>query len=278
MIQIQSVYDAIKNHRHVAVKQAKHGRIQSSIADSTTPEEAASLYLTRCTGLLGSSAKVQKGEKYEYKTKVMYLAPHKLSGLQVCPDATPSCRRACLGHSSGNLRFHVQSEILKTWALHYHPELFMMKLQGELWAHSVKSKCEGYQPVARLNGSSDLVWDVDGKGAILYDYTKSIERAYASIGSDYHLTYSISETEQSLNEGIDLVRRGGTAAIVTHRSKTKAAKFANMMQETYNVPVVDGDRHDLRFLDTGALVTLTAKGQKLKGSDPFVWTEQRIAG
>jgi hypothetical protein len=48
------------------------------------------------------------------------------------------------------------------------------------------------------------------------------------------------------------------------------------MSKVYDIPVNDGDRHDLRFLDKGAMVTLTAKGS-LANASPFVWTEARLS-
>ena len=48
--------------------------------------------------LLGTSSKVRKGGKLSVLTRVMYLAPARLSGANMCPWSTAGCAAACLGH------------------------------------------------------------------------------------------------------------------------------------------------------------------------------------
>ena len=62
--------------------------------------------------LLGSSTKIEKGERLGVLSSVMYLAPsdsaaimRKGKRLNVCPNATKYCRAACLGLTSGRMRF-----------------------------------------------------------------------------------------------------------------------------------------------------------------------------
>jgi hypothetical protein len=54
--------------------------------------------------LLGyQSAKTIKGESLGYRTAIMYLMPHTLSGTpSLCPFSTAGCRSVCLS-SSGQL-------------------------------------------------------------------------------------------------------------------------------------------------------------------------------
>ena len=81
--------------------------------------------------------------------------------------------------------------------------------------------------------------------------------------------------ENEVKKYIYLVQRGGTAAVVTHRNKKKAAAFGQLLSDSFGVGVADGDRHDLRFLDKGKLVTLTAKGS-MKEESKFVWTREQF--
>jgi hypothetical protein len=280
MKKIQSVFNALKQGRHQAVKRAPRQRLLKPIQAHDNPMDASLTYLLN-TRLLGTSAKVEKGEKYEWSTRVSYQAPHNLSGINNCPNSTPACRRNCLGTTAGNLVFQQQSEILRTWAMHYHGSLFNRILDAEIASHGASAHALDMGAAVRLNGSSDLDWSETVErnrhtGVVFYDYTKDYDRAVKSIGTDYHLTYSVSEDPASLDKAIELVRMGGTAAIVTHRNKTKAAAFGAYMSKVYDIPVNDGDRHDLRFLDKGAMVTLTAKGSLAKTS-PFVWTEARLS-
>lgn len=272
-----SVFNALRNGRHQATAKRK---LLKTIATSDTPEQAAHSYAGSTRDILSESKKVNKGEAFGYLTKVLYLAPHALSGIQVCPFATPACKRDCLGHSDGKLVFNQQSEILRTWLMHYHPSLFNLKLDLSIIELIGRAGAYGKSAAVRLNGSSDLDWTETieryaDKPVTFYDYTKDYERAVKSIGTDYHLTYSVSEDPASLDKAIELVRMGGTAAIVTHRNKTEAAAFGEHLSKVYDIQVNDGDRHDLRFLDKGAMVTLTAKGSLGKAS-PFVWTEARL--
>lgn len=277
MNKIISVWKAINSGRHQAV--AKRKPIKA-IAASDSPEAASMAYLASTKSVLGTSAKVEKGEKYEYMTKVMYLAPFNLSGLQMCPNATPACKRDCLGHSAGKLVFQQQSEILRTWAMHYHGSVFQFKLDHAIKMLGFDASINGMKAAVRLNGSSDLDWSETvarhaSSGVTFYDYTKDFERALASVDTDYHHTFSVSESPESLARAVYHVQCGGTAAVVTHRSKAKAKAFGDWMSQHYGIRVADGDRHDLRFLDKGAMVTLSAKGS-LHQSSPFVWTEDRI--
>tara|TARA_R100001086_G_scaffold235726_1_gene158772 strand:+ start:6617 stop:7462 length:846 start_codon:yes stop_codon:yes gene_type:complete len=278
-LKILSVWKAINNGRHQAVARRKPIK---AIASSDSPEEAALQYISQTKDILSGSKKVEKGEAYGYLSKVLYLAPHALSGLQVCPFATAACRRDCLGHSDGKLVFQQQSEILRTWAMHYHRDFFNMRLDVSILSLIGMAEGFGKSAAVRLNGSSDLDWTETveryaGRNVTFYDYTKDYDRAVKSIGTDYHQTFSVSEDPTSLAKAIDLVKMGGTAAIVTSKDKQVAAALRDKLIENYSIKVNDGDRHDLRFLDKGAMVLLSNKGS-MKNTSPFVWTEQRIAG
>ena len=45
---------------------------------------------------IDKNAKTIKGQSLGYMTGVLYLAPHTLSGYQVCPSASIGCIAACL--------------------------------------------------------------------------------------------------------------------------------------------------------------------------------------
>ena len=45
---------------------------------------------------VAADAKTVKGQKQGYLTGVLYLAPHTISGYQVCPNASNGCRIVCL--------------------------------------------------------------------------------------------------------------------------------------------------------------------------------------
>jgi hypothetical protein len=101
-----------------------------------------------------------------------------------------------------------------------------------------------------------------------YDYTKNPRRMEAYLAGDmpenYKLTFSRSETNEDLAD--KFVRRGGNVAVVFTTPK------GDTLPKTYlGRPVIDGDEHDLRFLDpSGVVVGLRAKGRARKQHGGFV--------
>lgn len=232
--------------------------------------------------LLGTSSKVRKGGKLSVLTRVMYLAPARLSGVNMCPWSTTGCAAACLGHSTGMLRFDVNQRVLVAKALLWHlfRAYFLKRLDIEIRAHIATADRLGLEPAIRLNGSSDVRWEryinMSSYACILYDYTKApADKRDASSG--YHLTYSVSEAEESEAEAMRWIDSGGNAAIVV------AAKGSSGLADAKRValklvrnrwrgcPTVDGDETDVRYRDkAGSMVVLYAKGAALRDTTGFV--------
>jgi len=97
-----------------------------------------------------------------------------------------------------------------------------------------------------------------------YDYTKNIRRALAYAAgqypANYHLTFSRSESNA------DDVARALLAGV------NVAVVFRKALPATWGGrPVIDGDAHDLRFLDPrGVIVGLRAKGRAKRDVSGFV--------
>jgi len=90
------------------------------------------------------------------------------------------------------------------------------------------------------------------------DYTKNASRLYRALPSNYYLTLSRHENNES--ESIAALAAGHNVAVI----------FANELPETWNgFEVINGDEHDLRHMDKrgGVVVGLKAKGNKLKKSN-----------
>ena len=81
-----------------------------------------------------------------------------------------------------------------------------------------------------------------------------------SFPSNYHLTFSRSETNDKLAEMV--LEMGGNVAVV----------FRNQLPKTWKgYEVVNGDDNDLRFLDKqGVVVGLIEKGMAKKDTTGFV--------
>lgn len=87
------------------------------------------------------------------------------------------------------------------------------------------------------------------------DYTKNHLRFRRPLPANYHLTFSRSEINEPI--ALDMLAQGVNVAIPFH---------GTMPQTWHGYPVVDGDDHDLRFLDPqgGYVVGLSPKGLKAK--------------
>lgn len=216
---------------------------------------------------IGSDSKTIKGEAYGYTTAILYLAPHKLSGvMNTCGHASPNCIFACLNTAGlGGVYTSIQkARIDKTIEFSKDQKAFVTRLIGEIQKLSNKY---GEKLAIRLNGTSDIPWEgikVDGKNIFeflphvtFYDYTKNPKRMYLQI-PNYHLTFSRSETFANHVWCRKLINEGKNVAVVFDKETYLEA----LKVETQ---FIDGDKNDLRFLDpAGVIVALKAKGRAKK--------------
>lgn len=230
---------------------------------------------------IDSNAKTVKGQKKGYLTGILYLAPHRESGaMNVCANASPGCIATCL-FSAGRGAFPKvrQARVRKTLEFKRDPAIFVDSLVKEITRLCKTAAKRGLIPVVRLNGTSDLPWEVikgsDGRTLMqvfpkvqFYDYTKSHERMLRfrwslSWPQNYHLTFSRSECNG------DKARSWAVTASVAVPFAVKRGQ--PLPKEWGGFPVIDGDEHDLRFLDPrGVVVGLRAKGKARKDTTGFV--------
>lgn len=226
-------------------------------------------------------AKTVKGEKDGVLTGVLYLAPHTLSGYQVCPKATDGCMAACLYTAGQGVYSSVQKARLNRTRWFFEGrDSFMAVLVDDIKRLVRKAAKDGMVPAVRLNGTSDIAWEkiavtVDGvkyrslmeafPSIAFYDYTKVLGRKLALSLPNYHLTFSLAENNDVFAE---LALKQGYNVAVVMAAKRKEAKPATWG----GYPVVDGDTHDIRFHDPkgGHIVALFAKGKATKDSSGFV--------
>lgn len=234
--------------------------------------------------LLGTSTKVERGEKIGVLTAVMYLSPASESGRNFCPDSTEGCRLACLGHSSGRLAMPQAraGRIRKSHLFTSDRAAFLAQLRADVAAHERKAKRLGMVAAVRLNGSSDLPWERNDMAAPImrdfpnvqfYDYTKSYTRALLAtdvrtgLASDkwwpanYRLIFSFSGSNHDSCRKI--LECGGTVAAVFAHPPYPA--------EWLGFPVIDGDDHDYRYGDPpDHVIALKAKGAAKRDTSGFV--------
>lgn len=220
--------------------------------------------------------KAMKGFKRGFLTAILHFSPADGSGTNVCPYATPGCRVGCLnkaGHGGvmgvprmGPTIQRARIARTRAWLADrhgYEEQLILELVRLKSYAES-----KDLTLVVRPNGTSDLPALAVNLAERLpdiqfYDYTK-IPRPWRRQRENYHLTFSRSESNevdcrQALANGISV-------AVVFDTKKGEP------LPETFwDVPVVDGDDTDLRFLDPrGVVIGLRAKGPAKADQSGFV--------
>lgn len=238
---------------------------------------------TKAKTLLSVSkdAKTAKGEKVGVLTGIMYLAPHTLSGYQVCPSATEGCKAACLYTAGQGIYSNVQASRLNRTRWFFEERTsFMETLVADIQRLVRKATKEKMIPTVRLNGTSDIAWEkiavtIDGvtyrslmvafPDIQFYDYTKILGRKLALSLPNYHLTFSLAESNDFL--AVKALDEGYNVAVVMLTGKTEAKP-----ESWGGYPVVDGDIDDVRFYDPkgGHIVALRAKGPAVHDKSGFV--------
>jgi hypothetical protein len=238
------------------------------------------------------STKAIKARKYGYLNAINYMAPHTMAGDgNVCGDASAGCIALCLGWFSGHVsrvkkgqgkrpsNAVRKSRITKVKMFMHERAAFMKEMVAGILRAARKAIREGLKLCVRPNGSSDIPWEsikVSREMPIsvfelfpdvqFVDYTKSLKRALkharGEMPANYHLTFSRSETNEA--DCVRVLEAGGNVAVVA----------AYDAPDTYlGYRVIDGDKHDLRFLDAldedgsgrgACVVWLSPKGVKAR--------------
>jgi len=223
-----------------------------------------------------NNAKTTKGENIidtesglSYKTAILYLSAFKQNskGINICSHASKGCAESCLvGSGHGGMIPQVfNGRVKKTEYFLSNRVDFLFQLKEEI-EKNIK-KFEGKNKlVIRLNGTSDLTWEKfkvfeGGKNIFevfenltFYDYTKNWTRFDKVLPSNYHLTFSRSETNEA--KAIELLKRGFNVAMV----------FTKLPETYKGFKVINADENDLRFLDEKNVICglkfkkLTGKG------------------
>lgn len=216
-------------------------------------------------------------------TAILHLAPADLSGYNACPMASPNCKAACLNWSGRGRYPKVQAtrKAKTRWFFEHRPS-FLFELITEIEALERKGLRQGKQAAVRLNGTSDLLWEnfrVERHDMIyrnvmeafptivFYDYTKIFNRLTKKLPSNYHLTFSLSESNDA--QAIAALRLGFNVAVVIR---------GELPLQWSGFPTIDGDAHDYRFLDPqgGYIVGLSPKAKAKYDTSGFVrnWDDE----
>ena len=228
-----------------------------------------------------------KTEKSAVQTYILHLAPHNISGVNVCPGAG-NCKKICL-HFAGNPVYMTNKQsarIRRTLAYAADPQRFARLIVCSILDKINKNQGE---PIAiRLNGTSDIPWEnVDfdispefstfcrvkfghslpigkrnifeifnclradsGFNITFYDYTK-IRRNWAECQHlGYHLTFSYdgADNKANLKLACHAISHGvNIAAAFNIKKGQPLPPVAYIANRSFRV--VDGDLSDYRPAD-----------------------------
>ena len=229
-------------------------------------------------------------DEFGYEAVIHHMTPDRLADGKrtVCAWSTAGCRAMCLNTSgrsqvkgeltADNLSMYMihRSRMGKTLEFLDDRQGYADRLVSELVNLEARAIKKGYTPVARLNDTSDIPWELYIDMEMLpnvrfYDYTNSERRMRSSLSrmpascpvwaDNYDLTYSYSE--KTTPDVVDsLIMDGGNVAVV----------FRKDIPDTFmGHKVINGIEHDFRFRDEkGCIVGLTARGRAKHDKSGFV--------
>ena len=228
--------------------------------------------------LLRTNAKLQKSipETARYLLTGLTLAPHSISGHNVCKGSSEGCRDSCNMLFSG-LRVTPQARyaaIAQTLWLFQDRQSFLAQLNRDIWQHVRRAERAQLTPLIRLNMASDLDWfEVIQKWPTVgfFDYTKIRGRfehyLNGKLPQNYHLTFSRHEKHSPELIQSFLIRGGNVAQVFDVAYNGQRQTFGDLPKfETVGglqTPVIDGDKHDVRLPSVdgrGVIVGLRVKG------------------
>lgn len=230
--------------------------------------------------ILGTgNMKLLKGMTRGVLTAGLSLAPADSSGvMNVCPKASPECRAYCLfGSGRGHENFHGAEGVNPTWIARIlrtiwwkeNPTDFKKTLADDIAFYERRAGRLGLDLAIRLNVYSDIAWETKFPELFkrfpdvqFYDYTAIAKRLEKALPRNYHLTFSLKEDNHQV----------AATTLKNGRNVSAVIRYSDFPQQFMGAPTVDGDEHDLRYLDPpgGHVVVLRPKGPLLASRSPFI--------
>jgi hypothetical protein len=197
------------------------------------------------------------------------------------------CIAGCLNTAGRGAFSNVQqARVNKTLRYLDGREMFLADLVTDLAAFVRYCRRGNVIPAVRLNGTSDIQWEVghsvtrDGvefasvfeafPEVQFYDYTKIAKRVLKPLPQNYSLTLSYSAANPRYSDMIiEAALASGANVAVVYRTKAmrdalleSGSSVSSGNGATLSRSVIDGDETDMRFMDPkGVIVGLYAKGR-----------------
>ena len=230
---------------------------------------------------VNSNPKIAKSNKLsdEYWACILHMRP---VNTRICPyQIEAGCKEACLNTAgmAGVFPKVQDARQRKTDLFLNHRGKFMELLVEDINKFIKACERKGKKPAIRLNGTSDIQWEkipvpphsiwnpsINTQNIFemfpqvqWYDYTKIPTRKIKHL-INYHLTWSYSEASPKYADNFNKVKYN--IAVVFHKKLPKTFRGRK---------VIDGDKHDMRFMDEdNVVVGLLAKGKAKVEDNGFV--------
>jgi len=256
-------------------------RRQANIKIDNATRPNGTLDWSKLPSLLSVNPKVEKGIDFDYLTNIFHGAPSFASLYNSCASASLGCGLNCLNESGHGQKHMMNNDVhsvhvarvTRTMIWFRFRNQFKAKMQREIRALVRKAKRMNLVPVVRPNGTTDFnfesLWPelfTDNTDVTFYDYSKNPNRDVSHI-PNYSLSFSVSETNLDTAKA-ELAR--GLNVVMVLRLKRNDTKPDYVL----GYPTINGDIHDLRFLDDNTkphVVCLFAKGHAYNDKTGFVY-------
>ena len=252
-------------HRKLAYEQIKNSLDKDN-----------NLIWSKLPKLVTQNSKLDKGNKYDFLNLGIQFAPSFISGFNVCSNASIECGMKCINFTGlgskhmlnkNNIHMVLKARLIRTIIYFEYKEQFKKRVIKEinLYRNKVKKLNDNnvndkeIKICIRLNVFSDIKWEKTFKEIFntfndlqFYDYTKILNRNIKHL-NNYHLTISRNEINKDVIKDIP-----------NNKAYVFNIKRNDKMIEYYeDKKVIDGDLHDLRFLDNKNVIV----GLRYKGND-----------
>lgn len=220
----------------------------------------------------------------EWEQVICYMLPHRLGRSvwtqfaarpdlfgpikwrNLCTHSSAGCRGVCL-HESGHLgkTNGTIAKLARTALYAIDPDAFWVLCDDEIRRHRARLAKLGKRLAVRINGTSDIdipeaLFDAY-RDVVFTDYTKRPDLALSWNPHHPNRYVVFSATERTPDAQIATLLAAGHNVVVPFQ----VTRTGDLPQSYLGHTVIDGDKHDLRFLDSVVEPDAHAEGGVIVG-------------